>query len=188
MFARLNLVDRILMPAILLASLSILVFSCHVSNVSDDHPNLAQWVLMAVGLAYLLYQAIRIGSPLLTLATGAMIPVGCFGSVVVKNSVWNDIWRNEFWDSLNGFGAFVITVLLLAIICLPIVAATLIAWNVQRQRMSALAQFAMQMLRESNKIDAGALAQRCGISETEARACLSESIRSGAIPFKAEIV
>jgi hypothetical protein len=188
MIARLNIVDRIMMPAILLASLSILVVSCHVSNVFDDHPIPAQWVLMAVGLAYLLYQAIRIGSPLLTIATGAMIPVGCFGSVVVKNSAWNDIWRNEFWYPLSGFGAFVVSVLLLAIICFPIVAATLIAWNAQRKQKSALTQFAMQMLQETNKINAGVLAQRCGISEAEARACLSQSIRSGAIPFKAEIV
>jgi len=188
MIARLNIVDRIMMPAILLASLSILVVSCHVSNVFDDHPNPATCVLLAVGLVYLLYQAIRIGSPLLTFTTGAIILVGCFGSVVVKNSALNHFWINAFWVSPSGFGVYVVIVLLLFIICFPVIAATLIAWIVQRNRMSTLTKLAVQMLGESNKIDAGVLAQRCGISETDARACLSESIRRGAIPFRAEIV
>ena len=196
MIARLNLVDRIMMPAILLASLYVLVSSCLVvitaANIVEyiDHPfTTAQGVLLAVGLVYLLYQAVRIGSPLLTFITGTVVLVGCFGSVVVKNTPLNAYWRNEIWNPLErGFAAIVVCAIVLAILYFPVVAATFVAWNAQSKRKNALTEIAIKMLRESNKIDARALAQRGGISEAEARACLSESRKSGAIPFKAEIV
>ena len=56
-----------------------------------------------------------------------------------------------------------------------------------RHRKTVLG-FAFQMLRDDNKINAGELAGRLGISEIEIRKYLSHAQRKGIIPFKADIV
>jgi hypothetical protein len=55
------------------------------------------------------------------------------------------------------------------------------------QRRS-VAEFALQMLRSDDKINAGELAQRLGISEIKIRQHIAQAQRKGLIPFKADIV
>jgi threonine/homoserine/homoserine lactone efflux protein len=52
----------------------------------------------------------------------------------------------------------------------------------------AVAEAALQMLREHNAINAGQVAQRLAISEVDARQYLADAQRRGIIPFKADIV
>jgi glucose-6-phosphate-specific signal transduction histidine kinase len=190
MIARLNIVDRIMMPALLLASLYILVHS-YLSSAERgwdliDHPGMDQWALSVVGLAYVLYQAIRIGSPLLTFITGAVVLIGCFGPLVVN---LKDYLRNYYWEPLEGgFAAIAAIAFMLAIVALPVVAVTCVAGIARYMRKDKISTFALNMLRASNKIEVGKLAQHFGISEMDARAILAESRRKGDIPFKAEIV
>jgi hypothetical protein len=55
-------------------------------------------------------------------------------------------------------------------------------------RRKTVTEFALQMLRADDKINAGELAQRIGISEIEIRKHLVHTQRKGIIPFKADIV
>lgn len=52
----------------------------------------------------------------------------------------------------------------------------------------AVISFSLQMLHSDNKIDAGELAHRLGISEIDVRKYLSRAQMKGMIPFKADIV
>jgi len=56
------------------------------------------------------------------------------------------------------------------------------------KRVKTVTAFALQMIRESGKIDAVELAQRVGVSEVDIRGDISESQRKGIIPFKVDIV
>ena len=49
-------------------------------------------------------------------------------------------------------------------------------------------EFALQMLRDENKINAREFAARAGASEVDVRMHIAEAQRNGIIPFKAEIV
>lgn len=55
-------------------------------------------------------------------------------------------------------------------------------------RRKTVTEFAFQMLRTGDKINAGELAQRLAISEIEIRKHLASAQRKGIIPFKADIV
>jgi hypothetical protein len=55
-------------------------------------------------------------------------------------------------------------------------------------KRKTITNFAFQMLRSDNKIDAGELAQRLGYSEFDVRKHLADAQRRGLIPFKADIV
>lgn len=55
-------------------------------------------------------------------------------------------------------------------------------------RRKNVTEFALRMLRTDDKINAGELAQRLGISEIDAREHLAQAQRKGVIPFKADIV
>ena len=56
------------------------------------------------------------------------------------------------------------------------------------KRKKTLTEFALQMLRSDDKIDAGQLAQRLGLSEVHIRSYIADSQRKGIIPFKADVV
>jgi len=186
MIARLNIIDRIMMPALLLVSLLIMVNAFIVGFSSIDKPITAQWVLSIVGFAYVLYQAIRIGSPLLTVTTATVVMVGCFGNVIVH---MNYYWRNNIWEPLGGgASAIAASMFVLVIVLLPVVALTYVAFIALRKRKKTIAELALKMLREYKKIDAGELAKQFGISEIDAISYIAESQRKGIIPFKADIV
>jgi predicted transcriptional regulator len=55
-------------------------------------------------------------------------------------------------------------------------------------KRKTISNFAFQMLRADNKINAGELAQRLGYSEFEVRKHIADAQRKGLIPFKADIV
>jgi hypothetical protein len=55
-------------------------------------------------------------------------------------------------------------------------------------KRKTISNFAFQMLRSDNKIDAGELAQRLGYSEFDVRKHIADAQRKGLIPFKADIV
>ena len=55
-------------------------------------------------------------------------------------------------------------------------------------RRKTIIEFALQMLRSDEKIDAGELAQRFGMSEVVVRQHIAGAQRKGIIPFKANIV
>ena len=55
-------------------------------------------------------------------------------------------------------------------------------------RRKSVAEIALQLLREEDKINAGDLARRLGMSEVTARQYIAEAQRKGVIPFKADIV
>jgi len=55
-------------------------------------------------------------------------------------------------------------------------------------RRKTITNFAFQMLRSDNKINAGELAQRLGFSEFEVRKHIADAQRRGLLPFKADIV
>jgi hypothetical protein len=55
-------------------------------------------------------------------------------------------------------------------------------------KRKTITNFAFQMLRSDNKIDAGELAQRLGYSEFEVRTHIANAQRKGLLPFKAEIL
>jgi hypothetical protein len=136
MIKRINIFDRIMMPALLLASLYILMNSYIVGESSIDNPVTAQWVLLVVGVVYVLYQAIRIGSPLLTFTSAAVVLVGCLGPLVVHMRFY---LRNYYWEPLgSGFTAIAVIALMLAILWLPVVAAAFVAWIVQRKRKNTI--------------------------------------------------
>lgn len=186
MTTRMNIIDCIMIPALLLASIYILINSYLVGESSIDNPITAQWALSLVGSAYVLYQAVRIRSPLLTFTSGAVVLTGCFGPVIVHMSYY---WRNTIWEPLGrGFAAVAVSVIILAVVGLPVVGVACVAWIARRKWKSTITESALQMLREHNKVDAAKLAQRFGISEIDARAYIAESRRRGAFPFKADIV
>jgi hypothetical protein len=56
------------------------------------------------------------------------------------------------------------------------------------KRKKTVTEFALQMLRADDKIVAGQLAQRLGLSEVHVRGYIAESQRKGIIPFKADVV
>ena len=56
-----------------------------------------------------------------------------------------------------------------------------------KQKKTVL-EMALQLLREVDKINAGELARRLGVSEVTAREHIAAAQRKGTIPFKAEIV
>jgi hypothetical protein len=136
MIQRLNMVDRIMMPVLALTSLLILVGS----YVADNAPILALWGLAIAGFAYVLYQAIRIGSPLLTALTAAAVMVGYLGPAILH---WRDVdnfWSNNIWDPLElencSFVAIALAILVAGFVALPIEAGVIVAWIVQRRQKS----------------------------------------------------
>jgi hypothetical protein len=130
----LNMFDRIMLPVLALASLMVLVGS----YVAGQAPLGALWGLAVVGFAYVLYQASRIGSPLLTAATAAVVMVGYLGPVIVHWRIANDYWRNYIWRPLGpySFAAITVTVIEAAFFALPLGAGVFVAWIVQRMRKS----------------------------------------------------
>lgn len=55
-------------------------------------------------------------------------------------------------------------------------------------RRKTITNFALQMLRSDDKIDAGDLAQRLGVGEIEVRKHIAHAQGKGIVPFKANIV
>jgi len=147
---RFNIIDRIMLPLLLLAALSNLVrLSARYDYTSKNwHLVVAhrfpldafafvtfQWVVVALGFAYLLYQAVRIASPQLSAMTATMlVPVllfACLGGTMTLR----DYWRNYIWEPLEGGpGAIAATLFLVVIFASPIAVGALIAW-VARQRI-----------------------------------------------------
>lgn len=186
MITRLNIIDRIILPILLLTSLYILINSYFVGHSSIDNPIIAQWVLAVVGFVYVLYQAIRIGSPFITVLSSIIVLVGCYGPVIVHIVYY---WQNTIWLPLGrGVGAIIASIFVLAISGLPAIIMTYIAWIVLRKRKKAVAEFALQMLREDKKINICKLAQQFNISEINARTYIADFQKKSVIPFKVEIV
>lgn len=51
----------------------------------------------------------------------------------------------------------------------------------------AVAEIALQMLRDENKINAGSIAQRLGVSEVDVRQYITDAQHKSTIPMKVEI-
>jgi hypothetical protein len=129
-----NMFDRIMMSVLALTSLVLLVAAYPAGFEGMPLGTLLAFAF--VGFAYVLYQAIRLGSPLLTAATAAVIMVGYLAPAITHWRDANDYWRNNIWEPLGprGFAAIGMTTLVVAIVTLPLWGGAFVAWIVQRVR------------------------------------------------------